>query len=137
MRPKSIEHFALVYVAIIVVGLASTALSWNDMLAQVSVQQMMAQIGAASVYIVAGVGLAIQLLLWFFISRRGSVIAKWIFVVLTAFAIISGVWGLATTGASSWLSAILGVTMLVLQVIGIWLLFRPDTPEWFGEVPAE
>jgi hypothetical protein len=137
MRPKSIEHFAMVYAAIILAGLASTALSWSDMMSQVSVQQMTAQFGTAIVYIVAGVGLAIQLLLWFFIARRGSVIAKWIFVVLTALAVISGIWGLATTGASSPIIGILGVVMLVLQVIAIWLLFSPDTPAWFGEAPAE
>lgn len=137
MRPKSIEQFALVYAAIILVGLASTALSWNDMMAQVSVQQMIAQVGAASVYIVAGVGLLIQLLLWFFITRRGSAVAKWVFVVLTVLAVISGIWGLALSGASSPVMGILGVAMLVLQVIAIWLLFRPDTPAWFGEEPVE
>lgn len=133
MRPKSIEQFALVYAAVIIAGLVSTALSWNDMLAQVSVQRMMAQFGSASVYVVAAIGLLIQLLLWYFITRRGSVVAKWIFIVLTGLALCSGLWGLVMSGATSVVIGVLGAAMLILQAIAIWLLFRPDTPAWFGE----
>lgn len=137
MRPKSIDQFSMVYLAVIVVGLVSTALSWNDMLAQVSVQRMMAQFGSASVYAVAVIGVLIQALLWYFIARRGSVVAKWIFVVLTVLAILSSLWGLAMAGAASMVIGVLGVATIVLQAIAIWLLFRPDTPAWFGEMPAD
>lgn len=133
MRPKSIDQFALVYAVVIIAGLISTAISWSDMLAQVSVQRMMAQFGAASVYIIAVIGVLIQLLLWYFISQRGSVIAKWIFVVLTGLSVLSGLWGLASGGAETAVIGVIGVAMLVLQGIAISLLFRPDTPAWFGE----
>lgn len=137
MRPKSIDQFAWVYAAVIGAGLVSTALSWNDMLAQVSVQQMIARFGAATVYVVAGIGLTIQLLLWYFIARRGSVIAKWIFVILTVFAILTGVWSLFTADAASTAIAVIGVATLVLQAVALWLVFRPDTRAWFGELPAD
>lgn len=132
VRPKSIVQFELVYWAIILLGLINTALSWSDMMASVEVQRMIAQVGMASVYVTASIGLGIQLLLWYFIARRGSVIAKWILVVLTVIGLVTSALGLAN-GDTMTLTAIIGVMLMVLQVVALVLVFRPDTRPWFGE----
>ncbi|MES2755395.1 MAG: hypothetical protein V4659_12100 [Pseudomonadota bacterium] len=137
MRPKSIVQFEYIYWGIIALGLLSTALSWNDMLASVQIQRMMAQVGSASVYGTVVIGLLIQLALWYFIARRGSVVAKWIFVLVTvAFGIVGTLWSFATVGAPNPLIAVVGVATVILEIIAIVLLFRPDTPAWFGEAPV-
>lgn len=133
-RPKSIVEFERVYWAIIALGLASTALNWSDMMSSVSVQRMMATIGTASVYVTALIGFGIQLLLWYFIARRGSVGAKWIFVVLTGIGLVTSALALARGGeGETAILAVIGVILLVLQIVAIVLLFRPDTRAWFGE----
>lgn len=136
MRPTSIVRFEWVYLAIILIGIIDTALSWNDVMATVQMQRMIAQLGAAAAYVPVVIGLLIQFALLYFIGRRGSVVAKWIFVVLTGFGIASACYGLATHTASTPLLGVLGVVLLVLDAIAIWLLFRPDTRPWFGETVA-
>lgn len=133
LRPKSIVQFELVYWAIILLGLVNTALGWSDMLASVQVQRMIAQVGAASVYISVLFGVGLQLLLWYFIARRGSVIAKWIFVILTAATLLFTIPGLVSGGDGAPLIAVINVALAVLQVIAIVLLFRADARAWFGE----
>lgn len=137
MRPKSIEQFALVYGAVIVLGLISTWLAWGDMLSQAAVQQMIAQFGESSVLVIAGAGVLMQALLWYFISQRGSVVAKWIFVILTGLAIITGLFGIASAGLAMNLNGVIGLLLLVLQAVAMWLVFRSDTHDWFGETYAD
>lgn len=131
MRPKSTDRFALVYGIIIIAGLVSTWLSWDAMMAQASVQQMVARFGTAPVYASAVVGVLIQLLLWYFIVQHASVVAKWIFVVLTVLAIASSLWGFAKVGIVLTPVALIGLALLVLQAVAIWLLFQPDANVWF------
>lgn len=138
VRPKSIVQFEQVYWAIIALGLVSTALGWSDMMATVNVQRMTAQVGMAPVYIMIAIGLGIQLALWYFIARRGSAIAKWVFVVLTIFSLGSGALALfgAVMASVFTLAGLIGVVLLVLQVYALMLLFRADTKPWFGEEAA-
>ena len=84
MRPESIVNFERFYLGALGVGLVNTALSWG------ATQEMLASdpaLGAAGFgtgffVSVLGLGLIIPLLLWYFIARRGSNIAKWILTVL-------------------------------------------------------
>lgn len=132
-RPKSIVQFELVFWAVILLGLVNTALGWGDMIASVQVQRMIAQVGEASVYITILFGLVLQLLLWYFVARRGSVVAKWIFVVLTVATILFTAPALFSGGGGTILIAVINVALIVLQVIAIILLFRGDARPWFGE----
>jgi hypothetical protein len=133
VRPKSIVQFDYIYLAIIALGLVGSALSWDELLASVSVQRMVAQMGTAPLYGTILVVTLLQLLLWYFIARRGSVVAKWVFVVYAGASLVFSAYSLAVNGAISAAVGVVSVATLVLQAIAIWLLFRPDTPAWFGE----
>lgn len=133
IRPKSIIQFEQVYWAIIVLGLVSAALGWSDMMASVQVQQSVAHFGMGMVYGPIVLGILVQLLLWYFIARRGSVVAKWIFVVLSGLGVVFSLFSLVTKGSPSIPVGVIDVALLVLQVIAIMLVFRPDTRPWFGE----
>jgi hypothetical protein len=88
-------------------------------------------------------GLLWNLLMWFFIARRASNIAKWIFVVMMALGLVFMAIG------AQW-SFDLGVTYIlsvglvtVLQVIATVYLFRRDAVAWLksggksGEIDAQ
>ncbi len=133
VRPKSIVQFDYVYLAVIALGLVSSALSWEALLATGSVKEMVAKLGMAPLYATILFVTALQLLLWYFIARRGSVIAKWVFVIYVGAILLFSGYSLASYGAISTAIGVISVAAIVLQAIAIWLLFRPDTAEWFGE----
>lgn len=136
VRPNSIVQFDWIYLAIIALGLVGVALTWDEVTASVQVQQTVARFGMGMIYVPIVIGVLIQLALWYFIARRGSVVAKWIFVILTGLGALWAVFGLATRGAPNPAAGVVDVASIVLQVIAIVLLFRPDTRPWFGEAVA-
>jgi hypothetical protein len=79
------------------------------------------------------VGLAIQMLLWYFIARQPSVVAKWIFVVLLALNVLGVIFNAMTGAALGDITMILTVLALVLRGLAAWMLFRLDARIWFGE----
>lgn len=133
MRPKSIQQFALVYALVILANLAATVLNWDVLLAQVAAQPTLARVGPTILFVSSAIAILIPLLLWYFITQRGSAAAKWILVVITVLVMLYDVLGLASTGVRFNLVGMLGLAMLALQAVAIWLLFRPDSRVWFGE----
>ena len=83
-------------------------------------------------------GPVILLLLLFFAARRGSNIAKWIWVVLIGFSLAGWVLvvllGFASVVAASMTSAAKGILLvnIVSQIASIIMLFRPDAKAWFA-----
>lgn len=132
MRPKSIVNFDYAYLGSLLIGLINTVLTWQETTAQVSVQRAMATIGSWYPIAVFAVGFGISLLLWYFTSRRASLIAKWILVVLTAIGVVLTMMSLATALTMT-LSSGLIVMSVVLQILAMVLLFRPDARAFFGE----
>ena len=131
MRPQSIELFEKVYLASIAVGLVNTALSWSQLTA--SVQQANAGnvvLGSGAMIVSIALGFVISLLLWFFIARRASNIAKWIYVVITAIGVFGLLSSLANPLAPKGLAMIGGLAATALQVFATWLLFKPDAAAW-------
>ena len=87
MRPRSIEMFEKAFFASLVLGAINTLLSWRLVAAAASDPTLRAAgVGQGLVLTGVLVGLLLPLLLWYFIARRASVVAKWIYVVLTASA---------------------------------------------------
>ncbi len=73
----------------------------------------------------------IQLLLWFFVARKGSDIARWIYVILFGLGLLGT---LLNVMRGTWLDGIPGVVAAVcvlLQVAAVVMLFRPDSNTWF------
>lgn len=137
VRPKSIVQFEQVFWAIIVLSIVAVAVGWSDMMSTVDIQRAVAKAGMVVVYVPVAIGLAIQLLFWYFIARRGSVIAKWIYVVFTVPSALWSALGLAQGKAPDTVQALITGSLIVLQLIAVVLLFRADTKPWFGEDASE
>jgi hypothetical protein len=132
MRPASIVHFERLYWASILLGLVITYLSWNTTVAAVHVQPGV-QLGQGFVAVVAAVGLAIQLVLWYFIARQPSIVVKWIFVVLFALGLLGMLLNFTSGAALGEITTLLSILAYVLRGLAAWMLFRPDAKIWFGE----
>ncbi|SOB87361.1 hypothetical protein SAMN06297144_2491 [Sphingomonas guangdongensis] len=136
MRPRSIVLFERLYLGAWALGLINTGLNWSQTMRQFSAGGAVA-VSPVLLYASTAIGLLIPLVLWFFITRRASLVAKWVLVVL--FAIGLGSIALATLDGRlpSGLAGIVAVTATVLQAVAIGCLFQPDAREWFGEEAAE
>jgi hypothetical protein len=135
MRPESIRWFERVYWLHIAV--AAIWLTWS----YIQVSHTALSPGLEHLHrtraliqgITSIVSIGIELLLWFFIARRGSNVAKWIFVAFFVLALL-GTALLAFRYGQDMLSPVrLGVSilMMALRMAALWLLFRPDASAWF------
>ncbi len=73
--------------------------------------------------------------MWFLVARRGSVVAKWVVVVLTGLAVLrlfSFIVSLMHPHAPV-MSSVVFIIATLLSVAAVVLLFRPDARTWFGE----
>jgi hypothetical protein len=131
MRPKSIVLFERLVVLGIVLGIISAFLIREQVAAMLAAQGQ--GVGTNTVYIIQAVTIALYLLLIWFISRHGSPVAKWIYVILSGLILISGLVGIGQTLEFGAVPAILSVVQYAITAASIWLLFRPDSKAWFSE----
>ncbi len=135
MRPSSIISFERLYLASVVLGLLGGIwawLHWTDMMPGGTPPQMAAMMPT----IMAGgivFSLIVDLLLWFFIARRGSEVAKWIYVVLFAVAVAGVLRSLLGGGHVELpgLVCIVALLRVLVEAACAWLLFRPGANAWF------
>lgn len=129
MRPASIVRFEWLY-------LTSIALAAINSAILLSPAAGYAQPGEASGLIgFVATSLAISLLLWFFVARRGSNTAKWLMIALFLFG-LTGLPAILAAGPPD-LPAMLTVVTWALQAAAIWMLFRPDSAEWLSNGKPE
>lgn len=135
MRPASIVNFERVVIFSIVLGLINTVLIWDRLTSAVAVSGM----GTSFVVTVQAITIALYLLLIWFISRKGSVVAKWIYVVLAAIGLVFGLLGIGQVAALYGnVALIITIVQYLLTLVSIGLLFRPDANAWFrGERPSD
>lgn len=143
MRPVSIQRFELAYLGSILVWAVNAALGWQiqkDAIdARFAAMPGMASWGLPLLIGITAIAAIVPLLLWYFVARRGSVVAKWIVValfVLSVAALPMTLAGFRTTGL---LPAALNLVIFLLNAVAVWMLFRPDARAWFGApaVPAD
>ena len=131
-RPASIVLFEKLYIAVIVIGVIGVVLSWNSLNAMAASQPGVSASAGSGILIGALIfGFLIPLLLLYFIARRASNVAKWIFVVLTAFGVYSFLATLSNPMVPKGLLLAANLVSLVLTLYCAWLLFRPDAKAWF------
>ena len=133
MRPQSIINFERVVLLSLAFGILSAFLSWDQIQANVAATGF----GGGFVIGVQAVTIAVYLLLLWFISRHGSPVAKWIYVVLAVAGLLFGLAGIGQTFAMGAVSAVLTIVQYVLTLVSLWLLFRPDAKAWFAEGRGE
>jgi len=137
MRPQSIIMFERLYLGAWGIGVINSLLAWNRSQEALQANPVLADIGPGLLYVTTAIGFAIPLLLWYFIARRRSVVAKWLLVVLFAIGLM-GVAYAATQGSiAGGISGALAIVALLLQAGAVYMLFRPDTRAWFGEGATE
>ena len=139
LRPRSIAIFEIAYLAALAINLAGPFLIWSALTANVAEQ---AHAGADAAGVVNGVLIggivvagAIGLLLWWFVARRGSNVARWITVVLLGYSLVSGALQLAQSGGPLGLVRIVALLGLVFTAIALASLFMPDARAWFAAKP--
>ena len=131
MRPHSIILFEKVFLAAVALGIVNSLLSWGTMTAMLDDPAMRAA-GMGSGFIVFSlvIGTIISLLLWYFIARRASNVAKWIYVAIIALGVLTMVVNFANPAIPKGLYLIGALIVLVLELYAGWLLFRPDAKVW-------
>ena len=131
-RPQSIIWFERCYLGAVAVGLVNTATNWSRVQEQIEATPNSELLPSWFFGATLALGLAISLTLWYFVARRGSVVAKWIVTVLFAVALLS-VLRTAASGIVPPTLNVFAVVGLVLQAVGVFMLFRSDAKPWFGD----
>lgn len=138
MRPKSIVRFEQLFFASLILSALGTALTWGKRMELYHAQPGSEMIGDAFPIAMLVIGYLIYLALWYFIARKASNVAKWIYIVLIALAVLGLVMSLVMrTVVQDPLTTAQEIVCLVLEFAAIWFLFQPDALAWFsGEPPA-
>lgn len=129
MRPKSIVTFERIVLTIIAIGIVNGLLSRE----QTAATAADAGMGPGVVLGIQIFGIAVNLLLMWFIARKASPVAKWIYVVLTALGLVAGLAGVGKLFEGNTVAAVLTVVTFALSAFSLYLLFRPDANAWFND----
>lgn len=125
MRPQSIVQFEMIFFILIATTAAAQLLDLGR------------QPSPAMLLVVLAIWALVNLALWYLIARRGNSAARWIyaglFVLGLAGLLVAGMGGMIAGG----LAAVSGIALVMLNALSVWLLFRPDTAEWFNGKPSD
>jgi hypothetical protein len=129
-RPNSIIWFERLYLGSMLLGLINSALTWSTVTDRVAATPGAAMLGSGFLIGSMIFGIVINLLLWYFIARRGSNVARIILTVLFGLGVI----GMITMFFQPLPLAMKAMPIIafVLQAIGVFLLYRPDAKPWFS-----
>lgn len=133
-RPQSIVQFEIAFWLIQASSFAVLAMTWRQRMAEAEAAAgAFAPGGAVQAFAVAvtACGYAIHLLLWYFITRAGSGIARWIYTILFALDAAGLLLALAMGVFPTGLMAVSTTALALLDAFAVWLLFRPDAAAWF------
>ena len=130
MRPNSIVNFERIVIVSIVLGIINSWLTSDKMRALTAGKPQMSPSTTLAIQVVL---ILIYLVLIYFISRKGSPIAKWIYVVLCVLGLIAGVFTLPLMMKLGTVSLVVAVVQYALSIASLWMLFRPDSKAWFSE----
>lgn len=129
MRPHSITMFDKLFLGSLALGVVNSLLSYGQMRDVIAADPMLA--GSGTGFIIGSIvfSLGLSLLLWYFISRRASNVAKWILVVFTVLGLLFLPSSLGMFGT---LSTVLTLAVTALQIAALVFLFRPDAKAFFA-----
>lgn len=138
-RPRSIAIFEIAYLAALAINIAGPFLIWSALTASVAEQ---AHSGADAGGVVNGVligGILVAgvlgLLLWWFVARRGSNVARWVAVVLLAYSLVSSALQVAQLGGGLDVIRIVSLLGMVFTTVALASLFMADARAWFADEP--
>lgn len=135
-RPRSIRLFELFLLGSLALTLIGAVLVWPAMVEQATARAGAARLGAGALNVIValGVGIAalVTLLLWFFVARRGSVVAKWLLVLFTVYGVYETTTSMQAGATWGSVSGSLSIAALALQVAAVAMLFTPGARAWFA-----
>jgi cell division protein FtsW (lipid II flippase) len=131
MRPSSIVNFERLALLAVALGALVIWLSWDTVVESARAQVRGTGIEPAlAILSVIYVGLLVLLI--FLTSRRGSAVARWLFVLITVATLLltlPKLPGMVQAGTTGWIE----ILQLVFQVIAVALLFTAASRAWFRE----
>ena len=141
MKPQSIRRFDQLYLGSIALSLVGYFISYDAMVTQMETRTAAAgvELGSGAVIGTIVLGLAVNLLLWFLVSRKASEIAKWIIVLLFVVGLISAIGLPGSPGlfAGPWtLIKTISAAIVLLEAAAVYYLFQPDAKIWFAGTPS-
>ena len=127
-KPKSITLFNRLNLAATLVGIFNILVHYG------ALRDSAISKGASPAGPFLGVLLLVlsYLIFWFFIYRRSSNAAKWVFVVVTAVSAAMIPLKLAEVIAVGQIYAVIDGTAFALQLAATAMLFRADSKVWLG-----
>lgn len=135
-RPAEIVTFERCYLLAFAFGAANTAIHWRAYQALPQVAAANETLGPWYVWTVTLVGLMVPILLWYFVARRASSIARWIVVLIVALGTTSFLYSLLSGGFLGRPAMLMSAAATVLNVIAAVSLFRGGAPAWFARGAA-
>ena len=136
-KPNSIVLFDRLFLSALALGVFNFLFGWNDLSDKLASSPELAAPGCGTGFLVASfaIGMIINLIIWYFISARGSKIAKWILTAFVVIGLLSMLSNLNNPLGPQGIS--LGVTFVIalIQAAAIYMLFRPDSVAWFSRKP--
>ena len=130
MRPNSIVNFERIVIVSIVLGIINSWMTSEKMRALMAGKPQMSQSTTLTIQVIM---ILIYLVLIYFISRKGSPVAKWIYVVLCVLGLVAGVFALPLMAQLGTVSLVVAIVQYALSIASLWMLFRPDSKAWFSE----
>jgi hypothetical protein len=136
MKPATIRRFDFFYLAWVLLTVVDFFLQHDAYVEQVDSQANSSGmvLGDTFVTVLFIVWFVFMLLLWFLVSRKRSVVAKWIIVVLTLASVfgVPNIFHHALTAP-----AIVALLSLVASVMAAYSLFGSQARAWFSGPVAE
>jgi hypothetical protein len=133
MRPQSILNFERLYLGALAIALVASLLTWDATLETLRAQPNGESVGPTVLYVGIAISVIIPLLLWFFVARKASVVAKWILVALFVLGLLMFLAGFGSEMAPKGLTLIASAVTTLMQAVAIYFLFRPDAKAWFAD----
>lgn len=134
--PPSIRRFRLVYGLVVLLSAINVVLIWPTLNASVARNPALGGAGPAVQMTVVLIGLAIPALIWWFAGFRRSRIARVALILIVGVAVFSLLRALAVGQLVLDTVGSMRLVALVLQVLALVLLFRPDARLWFSRRAA-
>ena len=138
MKPHSMKLFDYAYLGSIFLGLLQFVSGYGALKAEVAEQSATSGVALSPLLPLAAFAafVAVELLLWFLVSRKRLIVAKWIIVLFFLLSLVSV--GGYFVGPMP-LSEIYGLLSLIAQAVAVAMLFRGDSIRWLNarEAPGD
>ncbi len=139
IKPVSIARFEQFYWGSVILGLINAGLTWSDRAAMMASNPMFATM-PWFMPVISGIGLIVAILLWYFIVRKPSIVAKWfigVFAALGAIGLLFTLVALMRGGVPNMVAVIVTIVVNLLYIAATAMLFKPDARAWLGEGRGE